>query len=311
MLNVSLRVRVSHPQISESDDYKLPVMYLFDNLIRNKLAMDSKYNLVQVLNLKSKCSFDCFASLSNEDVYKVLTGLINNSCEACDQRKGYIRVRIEEKKLFIKILIIDSGTGVPHEILTRLNNKSFSYKKTTSTGFGLGYSQKILRSVGGDVILKSRAHRGTITEVTIPKGPAPSYLATSIDINVPNIVIIDEGLDTRNDWMSRLHNVPGSNALSFTYFESLNQLEPFLHHYAEQVDQCLFLIDFSHGDQNCLEFITKNKLKSGSLLVSRGYEHPECIRAVTELGLKILPKVLIPYIPIKYGSDVSVPTVAL
>lgn len=89
----------------------------------------------------------------------VLNNVLTNAIKF-SRTKGTIKIYLEEKKEHIIIKIIDSGIGIPDEILTNL----FSAKKSTSrpgtngeegTGFGMPILKMYMDKYGADVEVKT------------------------------------------------------------------------------------------------------------------------------------------------------------
>ena len=73
---------------------------------------------------------------------------------------GLITLSTEERDSRIRILVRDTGTGIPHD---RLDNIFEDFKTTKRTGLGLGLaiSRKIVNQLGGDISVTSTVGHGT------------------------------------------------------------------------------------------------------------------------------------------------------
>ena len=85
--------------------------------------------------------------------------LILNAIEATAPG-GVITVSTEEDDGRIRILVQDTGTGIPHD---RLENIFEDFKTTKRTGLGLGLaiSRKIVAQLDGDISVSSTVGHGT------------------------------------------------------------------------------------------------------------------------------------------------------
>ncbi len=90
---------------------------------------------------------------------RVYRNLILNAIEATAPG-GVITLSTEEHDGRIRILVEDTGTGIPHD---RLENIFEDFKTTKRTGLGLGLaiSRKIVDQLGGNIAVTSTVGRGT------------------------------------------------------------------------------------------------------------------------------------------------------
>ena len=90
---------------------------------------------------------------------RVYRNLMLNAIEATAPG-GLITLSTEERDSRIRILVRDTGTGIPHD---RLENIFEDFKTTKRTGLGLGLaiSRKIVNQLGGDISVTSTVGHGT------------------------------------------------------------------------------------------------------------------------------------------------------
>ncbi len=111
-----------------------------------------------------------------QQVEQVFLNIINNARYALNQKhpkahpkKNFIIQANEETiddTLFLEVTFLDSGTGIPAEIIDRLYNPFFSTKPSgIGTGLGLAISHGIITDHGGKLTLKSSY--GEYAQVTI------------------------------------------------------------------------------------------------------------------------------------------------
>jgi signal transduction histidine kinase len=67
----------------------------------------------------------------------------------------------------VLITVVDNGSGIPEDVLPRIFEPQFS-TRSTGTGLGLAIVQRLVRSWGGSVSVKSAVNEGTQVTVTVP-----------------------------------------------------------------------------------------------------------------------------------------------
>jgi len=95
---------------------------------------------------------------------QVVVNLLHNSIKYTE--KGKVEVLVEEQKLFGKIIIRDTGIGIPAEDLERIFERFYRIDKTRSrsvggTGLGLAIVKHILEAHGSTIFVKSEVNKGS------------------------------------------------------------------------------------------------------------------------------------------------------
>jgi signal transduction histidine kinase len=103
---------------------------------------------------------------------QVLMNLLLNAAEATPQG-GQIRIEADKLALVdsIEIRVIDTGCGIPPDVLNHVFEPFFTTKRGKGTGLGLSISQTYVRSHGGDIRVASVVGSGTTVTVTLPVRP--------------------------------------------------------------------------------------------------------------------------------------------
>ncbi|WP_299009411.1 HAMP domain-containing sensor histidine kinase [uncultured Tenacibaculum sp.] len=106
----------------------------------------------------------------NTELYGwVIENLIKNAIDAM-QGKGRLSVSISESSKNVKILILDTGKGIPKSQFTQIFNPGFTTKKR-GWGLGLSLSKRIIEDYhnGKIHVLKSELGKGTTFEILLNK----------------------------------------------------------------------------------------------------------------------------------------------
>ncbi len=256
-------------------------------------------NLNVTINIDTSKGYGLFAKVNGSNLSRVISNLINNSYEALT-REGKIDVSISHDDNLIKILIIDNGKGIPEEIISRLGIYGFSYDKNiinSGKGIGLNHAFEYMKSIGGDLKISSKENLGTTIELHIPKTSPPEWFVDSLEIkNDLRILILDDDISIHAMWAKRIK----SNVFVFS------NIDDFRKELSLQSDKnfiCLIDYEFSRTQINGLDIIEKERIEENSLLVTSHYEDKTIQERVEKLKIKIIPKIFLSSIPIKFKES--------
>jgi len=107
---------------------------------------------------------------------EVLINLFNNAADAMKERDGAPRVieigtSREERTGRVKILVSDTGPGIPTELLSRIFEPDFTTKGSQGNGFGLSTAYSIITRHGGTITASSPPGRGASFTILLPQNP--------------------------------------------------------------------------------------------------------------------------------------------
>jgi signal transduction histidine kinase len=103
-------------------------------------------------------------------VEQVLVNLIQNAVQAMPHG-GYLKVVLSRQDGAARILLIDTGVGIPPENLKRIFDPFYT-TKSNGTGLGLSTSYGIIASHHGEIHVQSQVGRGTCFTIDLPLGSA-------------------------------------------------------------------------------------------------------------------------------------------
>lgn len=112
---------------------------------------------------------DAQARLRPQAMRRALRNIIENA----QRYGGGARVSFRTDPGHVRILISDTGPGIPESELQQVFEPFFRLEKSRSretggTGLGLSIARTIIRAHGGDVALSNRAEGGLLATVTLP-----------------------------------------------------------------------------------------------------------------------------------------------
>jgi two-component system phosphate regulon sensor histidine kinase PhoR len=103
----------------------------------------------------------------------MLTNLIENAIKF-NREGGSVVVKFEEDEDQSRILVEDTGEGIPAQHLERLFERFYRVDRARSrdmggTGLGLAIVKHLARAHGGEVGVESRVGEGTIFSIELPR----------------------------------------------------------------------------------------------------------------------------------------------
>lgn len=150
------------PTIKESDfcDHCIQriISLSVHEVLRNK--PEAKINIHYDFNHKNLAVY-----VDGLRLKRVFDNIITNSLEAMPYDKNNkiygnlffkTKLSFEDNKTYVKITIVDDGSGIPNELLTKIYEPFFSYGKNNGNGLGLTISRNIISILKGKIEIKNR-----------------------------------------------------------------------------------------------------------------------------------------------------------
>lgn len=103
--------------------------------------------------------------LDRDKMRRALSNVFLNAVQATSA--GTIEWRIEEGEGRVRIVLTDTGSGIPPEVLGKLFHPYFS-TKDRGTGLGLAITKKDIEDQGGEISIESTQDRGTTVRMRLP-----------------------------------------------------------------------------------------------------------------------------------------------
>ncbi len=102
-----------------------------------------------------------------ERLRRVLLNLILNSKDAMPAG-GVLAISGKRNEKFITLEVIDSGVGIPEEILSKIFDPFVTHGKHNGTGLGMAIAKRIIEGHKGTVFAANRSRGGVVITVTLP-----------------------------------------------------------------------------------------------------------------------------------------------
>jgi signal transduction histidine kinase len=130
------------------------------NVVWNEL----KYKANVIKEYSHPPTIECILPQLNQ----VFMNLLVNAAQAIDEQ-GTITIRTGSKGEEVWVEIVDTGKGIPPEILPQIFNPFFTTKPVgKGTGLGLSVSFSIVKNHSGRIEVESKVGEGTIFRIRLP-----------------------------------------------------------------------------------------------------------------------------------------------
>jgi len=234
----------------------------------------------------------CFSVIDGMVLKRILSNLVNNSIEAIGEI-GSILIALSCNDM-VRIIIQDNGCGIPADVLPNLMRSGYSYNKVGGAGIGLASAKKYVEQVNGNIFIESSLNVGTKVTIDLPRSIAPAWFCSEIDIQgVSRVVILDDDSSIHDAWRHRF----SSYKLKLDHFYSAADL---IRDNVLDIDSDLYLIDYElYNDRiNGLDVIERLGLAQNAVLVTNSFENTSICKKCEDIGLKLLPKPIVPFVTI-------------
>jgi two-component system CAI-1 autoinducer sensor kinase/phosphatase CqsS len=99
----------------------------------------------------------------------VLLNLLRNALKALQRAgKGKVRIIIDGARSRPRLLLMDSGCGIPAKQLPYIFERFYSYPAHTGAGIGLALCKDIMHAWHGKIRCRSREHLYTVFALEFP-----------------------------------------------------------------------------------------------------------------------------------------------
>lgn len=292
----------------EIDKTILPelIFLVIDQIVSEKRYEYYNSKIEIQLNIE-KYAYNCFSKIHLSSFKRVLSNLINNSIEAINSNNGIVTITLKYNKNTIDIDIHDNGCGIPKKILHKVTENGFTYGKNSGAGIGLYYAKKHIEQLDGKILIDSKLNNGTNVLIQLLPSNPPNWFCESININKKDcIVVLDDDPSIHETWNEKFLQFTNINLIHFSNVSELTNKK------LDAIKPTIYLVDFELIGNNLtgLDIIEEFNIAKNSILVTSCFEDIEIRNRCEKLGVKIIPKPYVPYIPInlfsidQYNNDI-------
>jgi signal transduction histidine kinase len=159
-----------------------PVPKVGDFNVTVEKAFRTQAELLASRNIHSSLDLDRSIPELNYDenqLMQVLHNLIRNAADSMPHG-GALSLKTGREGDLVSLIISDSGSGIPADILERLFDPFFT-TKPDGTGLGLAVSKKIIDDHGGRVEVQSQVGKGSHFKILLPAHiPVPQQPSAAV-----------------------------------------------------------------------------------------------------------------------------------
>jgi len=288
-----------------SSDFEYVMVITHVELLVTEIRMQLESNSNVNIDLSIDKAYGLFSNVKISEFNRVLSNLINNSLESFNDSEHNIKISIYCENNNIMIVIEDDGQGIPNDILHKVGAYGFShgkdFSKTSGNGLGVYHAINTIKSFNGDFKIDSEYNVGTKVTISLPKAKPPSWFVNQIQLtNINKIFIIDDDLSIHTLWKERLQNIH-NNKLSIQYFFEPSEFILYMQsNLLKSGSHFLIFIDYEFvgNSLNGLSIVEKLKIADRAILVTSHFDDKSIQLKAKELGVGIIPKTMVPFVPI-------------
>jgi signal transduction histidine kinase len=271
---------------------------IVESLVSEKRIQYSNRHEIVIETTQDQNSYCLFAYVDRAQLLRVLSNLIDNSIEAI-QGDGRITVMIDEHAGSARIRITDNGPGFPVELAGRIGERGATFGKAGGNGLGLHSAKCTIERWGGVFSVESLPGLGANVSIQLERAPAPPWLLPRIQIQCEStVMVLDDDPSIHATWDQLLAQA-GRIGSRISHFTDTLKAETWLKSRGH-TDSLLCLIDYEllRDKMNGLDFIDRNAIANCAVLVTSHQDDAEILERCKELGVPLLPKSLVPLVPI-------------
>jgi len=247
--------------------------------------------------------YGLFSKVNPVDFRSVLSNIIDNSVEALSD-PGLIKIALTGNGPSATLTIIDNGKGIPADLLPKLMTKGATFGKKEGSGLGLFHAKTTIEKWGGRVELESSLRSGTTVRIFLPRCDAPRwFIPEFVLFPGADVVILSRDPSVYKVWIERLNSNPlfseNSHVLDFytvAEFSNWITLKP----ESQMSARCLIEYQLDDARSDGVRLIKGSNLESSAFLVSDFCDETTVAESCSEIGLGIIPKAMVDFVPVRF-----------
>lgn len=246
-------------------------------------------------------AYGLFVHVNTQLFQRTLSNLVDNAVDAIEDA-GSVKILVESHDGRVRIVIRDTGRGIPRELLPTLMNKGRTYGKSSGSGLGLYAARQAVLSWAGDLQITSELHQGTEVTIALPAASAPAWFVPSIRMHAnTSVVVVDDDSSIHEIWRTRFKTLL---QVPLLHFSTTQEFQDWFKQDRVNSAQLLVLMDaeFQGGEESGLDCIESLGLSEVSILVTSAADESLIRERCARFGVRLLPKNAAPLIQIEVDA---------
>ena len=247
-------------------------------------------------------NFSLCSAIDAADFRRLLSNLLNNAYEAIEEG-GAIEVVLRSDAGWVVTDIRDGGKGIPAELIDAVQERGVTCGKPGGSGLGLAHAKEAVQRWGGELRLSSQIGEGTTVSIRLPRTGVPAWFAESVPLTKGSVaLVLDDDPSIHHAWRARFEDIADearpqiAGAFSPAEFRrAANKHRPGL---------CLVDYELIGEVESGLDVLESMPAMPPSILVTSRNDEREVRERCLRLGISILPKALVAYVPLHASPEV-------
>lgn len=282
----------------------IPIFSVLESIVSEKRTQYRAHLAIEIEYRPLSADYGIFVEFPSSKLRRIVSNLVSNSVEAILPSGGTVLVTVELADDQAKVIVSDTGKGIPPDVLQRLGAEEITHGKKEGYGLGVHEARAFLGQHGGSLHFDSTVGLGTRVEIGLRRGRCPSWFLERLIIGREAVVVVvDDDSSIHAIWDERLLG-SGVQAEQIVHMAMPTELREFLKGRFD-VDCMVFLVDYEFlGDvTNGHSLISELKIEDNSILVTSRFCEPEIQHLCMDSGVKLVPKAAAAHIPIERAGS--------
>jgi len=276
---------------------------LIDPVVSEKRLQFRSLSRIEIELRLDAPSYGIFAAVQPVEFKRLVSNLVNNAVEAFGDSAGAVSVSLSAHDGRALVIVQDNGKGIPPEVLAKLGQRSETHGKAGGSGLGLYHARSSAESWGGSLELASEVGKGTTATLSLPLAPAPTWFVPELSLAPGKaVVILDDDESIHQVWQGRLDALKaGAHGVQVVHVSTPAEMRGWVKNEAVAACDALYLFDYELLGQRETGLALTEELGLGErvVLVTSRYEEPEVLEACRRLKVRLIPKGLAGFVPIR------------
>lgn len=273
---------------------------LIDPIITEKRLQFRSHLGIEIGALLDSASYGHFARVEPTEFKRVLSNLIDNGVEALPG-KGAVTVSLSGRGGSVHLKVVDTGKGIPPEVLERLGQRGETHGKPGGSGLGLYHAKTCVETWGGSLEIVSEVGKGSSLVVKLPAAPPPAWFVSRLDL-VPNspVIVLDDDTTVHQIWQGRFDALAVRDAgVEAMHFSRAEELREWVKSNPDKATSALYLLDYELRGytETGLTLVEELDLGHQAILVTSRFEEKAILDECLRLNVRMIPKGLAGFVP--------------